>query len=137
MYQEQNGMRRAVSGGFKVTGNGAGFSVGDYDRSRPLVIDPAIINYSTYLAGDGNDRVNGIAADADGNAYAVGWTESELFAVKNAYQAGQNNDSDEAFVTKFNADGSQLIWSTYLGGGEGIDPCEGECGIRNEEGAYG
>lgn len=136
IYQEENGMRRAVSGGFKVDGNAAGFSVGDYDRSRPLVIDPAIISYSTYLAGEANDRVHGIAADADGNAYAVGWTESELFPVKNAYQAGQNNNGAEAFVTKFNADGTQLIWSTYLGGGDGIDPC-GECGIRNEDGAYG
>jgi hypothetical protein len=136
IYQEVDGMRRAVSGGFKVNGTRAAFSVGDYDRSRPLVIDPAIISYSTYLAGESDDQVHGIAADSDGNTYAVGWTESELFPVKNAYQAGQNNDSAEAFVTKFNADGSQLIWSTYLGGGDGIDPC-GECGIRADEGAYG
>jgi len=116
IYQEENGVRRAVSGGFTVNGSGAGFSVGDYDPSRPLVIDPAIINYSTYLAGENNDRVHGIAADSDGNAYAVGWTESETFPVKNAYQAGQNNEVPQAFITKFNPDGSELIWSTYLGG---------------------
>ncbi len=116
IYQEVDGMRRAVSGGFKVNGNGAAFSVGDYDRSRPLVIDPAIINYSTFLAGEGDEQVHGIAADSDGNAYAVGWTESELFPVKNAYQAGQNNGAPQAFITKFSADGSQLVWSTYLGG---------------------
>jgi hypothetical protein len=116
LYQEVDGAKRAVSGGFITNGNGTRFSIGDYDRSRPLVIDPAIINYSTYLGGESNDRVHGIAADADGNAYAVGWTESETFPVKNGYQAGQNNDSDQAFITKFNADGSELIWSTYLGG---------------------
>src|SRR6266404_418196 len=97
IYQEENGVKRAVSGGFKAEGSRAGFSVGDYDRSRPLVIDPAIITYSTYLAGEDNDRVHDIAADADGNAYAVGWTESETFPVKDAYQPGQNHGSDEAF----------------------------------------
>jgi len=132
IYQDVDGIKHAVSGGFTTDGNGARFSIGDYDRSRPLVIDPAIINYSTYLAGENNDRVHGIAADADGNAYAVGWTESEIFPVKNAYQAGQNNDSDQAFITKFNADGSQLIWSTYLGGsGQQVD------GPLVGDGAYG
>jgi Carboxypeptidase regulatory-like domain/Beta-propeller repeat len=132
IYQEVGGMRRAVSGGFTVNGNNAGFSVGDYDHSKALIIDPAIISYSTYLAGEDNDRVHGIAADSDGNAYAVGWTESEIFPVKNAYQAGQNNNAPQAFITKFSADGSQLIWSTYLGG-SGISTEGGAAG----EGAYG
>ena len=131
IYQEVDGVRRAVSGGFTATGNRAGFAVGDYDRSRPLVIDPAIISYSSYLGGENNDRGHDIAADGDGNAYVVGWTESEAFPTKNAYQPGNNNDSDEAFVTKFNPDGSQLIWSTYLGGG--ISNSEGSPG----DGAYG
>ena len=103
----------------------------NYDQSRPLIIDPAIITYSTYLAGENNDRVHDIKADADGNAYAVGWTESETFPTKDAYQPGQNFGSDEAFITKFNPDGSQLIWSTYLGGGWTLDgpPSEGAYGV--------
>lgn len=131
IYQEENGSKRAVSGGFTTNGTRAGFSVGDYDHSRPLIIDPAIIRYSTYLAGELNDRVHDIVADADGNAYAVGWTDSELFPTKNAYQPGQNFGSEEAFITKFNADGSQLIWSTYLGGGDTLDapPSEGAYGV--------
>jgi Carboxypeptidase regulatory-like domain/Beta-propeller repeat len=135
IYQELNGSRRAVSGGFTTQGNRAGFSVGEYDQSRPLIIDPAIITYSSYLAGEDNDRVHDIKADADGNAYAVGWTESELFPTKDAYQSGQNNDTDEAFITKFNADGSQLIWSTYLGGGQG--QFQGEGFTSADDGAYG
>jgi len=59
-------------------------------------IDPAIILYSTYLAGEEKDRVHDIAADADGDAYAVGWTDSELFPTKNAYQPGENFDTEEA-----------------------------------------
>lgn len=135
IYQEIDGVKRAVSGGFTTNGNRAGFSVGEYDRSRPLVIDPAIITYSTYLAGESNDRVHDIAADEDGNAYAVGWTESELFPTKDGYQAGQNNDSDEAFITKFNADGTALIWSTYLGGGQSTFVGEGS--LDADDGAYG
>src|SRR5438067_4103968 len=137
IYQEVNGMKRAVSGGFTTNGNRAGFSVGDYDRSRPLVIDPAIITYSTYLAGEDNDRVHDIAADADGDAYAVGWTESETFPVKDAYQSGQNNNTDEAFVTKFNPDGTELIWSTYLGGGQGQIDFNTEGTATADDGAYG
>lgn len=138
IYQEVDGVRRAVSGGFSATGSRAGFSVGDYDHSRPLVIDPAIITYSTYLAGEDDDRVHDIVADADSNAYAVGWTVSELFPTKNAYQSGQNGDTEEAFITKFNPDGTQLIWSTYLGGGDAFDSCGGDCGPPPaNEGAYG
>jgi carboxypeptidase family protein/beta-propeller repeat-containing protein len=136
IYQEVDGAKRAVSGGFTANGNRAGFSVGDYDRSRPLVIDPAIKTYSTYLGGENNDRVHDIVADADGNAYAVGWTESDTFPTKDAYQPGQNGSADEAFITKFNADGSQLIWSTYLGGGQGQPNGDGGF-LSANDGAYG
>jgi hypothetical protein len=131
IYQEVDGMKRSVTGGFKVNGNHAGFTVQDYDRSRPLIIDPAVITYSTYLAGEAEDRVHEIAADADGNAYAVGWTSSDDFPTKNAYQPGQNSQSEEAFITKFNPDGTALIWSTYLGGGVTVDasPSEGAYGV--------
>ena len=134
LYQELNGLKQPVSGAFITAGNRAGFSVGQYDRNRPLVIDPAIISYSTYLGGELEDRAHAIAADADGNAYVVGWTFSETFPVKNAYQAGQNNDSDEAFITKFTPDGSQLVWSTYLGG-SGV--FNGEIEENFGDGAYG
>ncbi|HEX4631343.1 MAG TPA: SBBP repeat-containing protein [Chthoniobacterales bacterium] len=138
IYQQVDGVKRAVSGGFTTMGSRAGFTVGDYDRSKPLLIDPAIITYSTYLAGESDDRVHDIVADADSNAYAVGWTSSELFPTKDAYQPGQNNDSEEAFITKLNPDGTQLIWSTYLGGGDAFDECGGDCGPPPaNEGAYG
>ncbi|MFL6588887.1 MAG: SBBP repeat-containing protein, partial [Chthoniobacterales bacterium] len=130
IYQELNGTKRAVSGGFTATGNHAGFTVGNYDRSRPLLIDPPIITYSTYLAGEEDDRVHDIKADADSNAYVTGWTQSDQFPTKNAYQPGNNSFTDEAFITKFNPDGTQLIWSTYLGGGFSLNENGGD-------GAYG
>jgi hypothetical protein len=130
IYQEVNGVKREVGGGFTTNGNRAGFRVGDYDRSRPLLIDPLIETYATYLGGELDDRVHDIAGDADGDAYAVGWTHSEAFPTKNAYQSGEDFDSEDAFITKFNPDGTALIWSTYLGGGLSIDE-------SGDDGAYG
>jgi hypothetical protein len=74
--------------------------------------------YSTYLGGTGGaDIGRAIAADADGNAYVVGDTFSADFPIKDAFQPtfGDGGHSD-AFVTEFNADGSALVFSSYLGG---------------------
>ena len=50
--------------------------VGRYDRSRPLVLDPAVLVYAGYIGGAGDDVAAGIAVDAAGNAYVVGSTNS-------------------------------------------------------------
>ena len=74
------------------------------------------LGYSTYLGGNSTDRGVGIAVDVSGNAYVAGVTLSPNFPTANAIQAthGLNND---AFVTKLNSQGSALVYSTYLGGG--------------------
>ena len=71
--------------------------------------------YSTYLGGSGNDAASGIAVDSSGNAYVTGLTRSYDFPLAAPYQAGLSGGQD-AFVTKLNAGGSTLIYSTYLGG---------------------
>ena len=80
--------------------------------------------YSTYLGGSDADNIAGIAVDAAGNVYLTGYTQSKNFPTANAIQAGLS-DGQHAFVTKINAAGSALVYSTYLGGsasetGEGI-----------------
>ena len=69
--------------------------------------------YSTYLGGGENDVGRGIALDADGNAYVAGATLSTDFPTVNSLQ-GKSGNSDP-FVTKVNAAGSALLYSTYLG----------------------
>lgn len=58
MYQEINGQRSHVAGGYLLRrGNEVRFRIGAYDHTRPLVIDPVLV-YSTYLGGSvGGPRI--------------------------------------------------------------------------------
>jgi len=76
---------------------------------------PLTLVYSTYLGGSINDEANGIAVDSSGNAYVTGYTASTDFPTMNPYQATLKGHMT-VFVTKFNAAGSALLYSTYLGG---------------------
>jgi hypothetical protein len=116
VYQEIGGQRQTVAGRYVLRGRGrVGFSVAEYDRSQTLVIDPTLV-YSTYLGGSGADGGNAIAVDASGNAYVAGLTLSSDFpSTPGALQTTSGGDYD-VFVTKLNAAGSALVYSTYLGG---------------------
>jgi hypothetical protein len=73
--------------------------------------------YSTYLGGSGDESGSGIAVDASGNAYVTGFTQSSNFpTTTGVFQTGLHGPTD-AFVSKLNAAGSALVYSTYLGGG--------------------
>lgn len=76
------------------------------------------IIYSTYLGGKGYDFGNGIAVDTSGNAYITGSTGSSDFPTASAIFEKNAGDTD-AFITKLNASGSSIIYSTYLGGSGG------------------
>jgi hypothetical protein len=126
LYQDVNGVRQPVAGGFRLEGPGrVGFQVGAYDPSQPLVIDPVIppptrhglgLDYSTYLGGTGDEDGFSIAVDSAGNAYVTGQTASMDFpTTSRAYQKTLKGLSN-AYVAKINAGGTALVYSTYLGG---------------------
>ena len=71
--------------------------------------------YATYLGGSDHDVVADIAVDSAGAAYVSALTRSSDFPTVNAFQPANKGGSD-AVVAKLSADGSQLIYSTYLGG---------------------
>jgi hypothetical protein len=183
LYQSIGGDQRKIAGGFqKVSGGCIGFWTAEYDHTRPLVIDPAILlsgyfggssednitaigvdavnnivtagwtssnnlpasngarahyggsvdafvasflpnggglNYCTYLGGSGDDRAFGLAIDSARNVYITGWTSSTNFPLIGAIQTRLGGTRD-AFVTKLNAAGNALVYSTYLGG-SGVD----------------
>jgi Calx-beta domain-containing protein/beta-propeller repeat-containing protein/uncharacterized protein DUF4214 len=82
--------------------------------------DGADMVYSTLLGGSSTDTSTGIALDTTGNAYVVGWTDSADFPVRNAFQSTLRGFPN-AFVTKLNATGSDLLYSTFLGGSGNFD----------------
>ncbi len=73
--------------------------------------------YSTYLGGSALDHGIAIAVDTSGNAYVTGSTGSTNFPIANALQSANAGNGD-AFITKLNAAGNTLVYSTYLGGGD-------------------
>ena len=119
IYQALNGVRQSVTGQFVLMGDHqVGFEIGTYDQSRTLVIDP-ILSYSTYLGGSSSERGNAITVDVDGNAYITGYTRSANFpTTAGALQSanGGASQTQDVFVTKLNAAGTALVYSTYLGG---------------------
>jgi hypothetical protein len=105
IYQDIGGTRQTIGGGYILEGsNQIGFRVSEYDRARPLVIDP-VLAYSTYLGGSGDDSGRDIVVDAGGNAYVVGLRPSVGFPETLEF---------DAYVAKFNASGA-LLWTTDVG----------------------
>jgi hypothetical protein len=118
VYQVTGGQRQPVSGRFALDSGLVRFDVGAYDRSRPLVIDPLELGYSTFLGGSpGADYGKAIALDGGGNAYATGYTDSANFpTTPGGFDATFNGGEYDVFVAKLNAGDSGLVYASYLGG---------------------
>ena len=84
-------------------------------RLDPATGDPV---YITLLGGSGTDQVYGLAVDAAGAAYVTGWTNHSSFPRTAGVVDNQGGGSWEGFVAKFSPDGTQLAYSTFLGGNE-------------------
>lgn len=114
--------KHLVNSSFVLEANNVvAFQLDSYDRTQPLVIDP-VLSYSTYLGGTANDYATAIAVDSSGSTYVTGYTTSSNFPITpGAYQTtcsgGTCSSTNiDAFVTKLNASGTALEYSTYLGG---------------------
>jgi hypothetical protein len=112
-WQVIDGVRREAGGRFTIDRHRrVHVAVPDYDRARPLVIDPILV-YSTFLGGTNYDRAGDISVDAAGNVYVSGATYSDDFPVQSPL-VGRASGYD-CFLTKF-APGGALVYSTYYGG---------------------
>lgn len=91
-----------------------GFSVGEYDRNRTLVIDPLLAG--TFIGTEYEDLYS-IAIDSDGNVFVSGTTDAIDFPTSvGAYQTEFAGGSDDFFISKFDSELTDLLASTYLGG---------------------
>ncbi len=117
-YQVINGKRQAVEIAFTKRGKSPhifGFKVSRYDKNYDLIIDPMVIAFSTYLGGSGDDVITGLTLNDAGAIYVAGFTGSFDFPTMDAYKGTMAGETD-AFVSKLSANGSALVFSTYLGG---------------------
>ncbi|MBI5756026.1 MAG: SBBP repeat-containing protein [Nitrospirae bacterium] len=93
------------------------------NKAHPLIIDPTLV-YSTYLGGSIGDRGIGIATDTSGNVYITGYTQSTNFPIASPIYGIHGGGLYDAFVTKINASGNAIIYSTFIGG-NGIEEGRG------------
>jgi hypothetical protein len=108
---------REIAGRFVERPGGWGIEVGSYDPTQPLVIDPLV--YSTYIGGSDWDYGYAIAVDGSGYAYVTGYTRSTNYDVTPGAFQTTNGGVPDVFVTKVNATGTALVYSTYIGGSGG------------------
>ena len=120
-YQEEGGVRREVLVQYELGSDGeVGFRLGRYDRGRPLVIDP-VLTYSANGIGG-----LAVAVDREGNAYVTGIANPAFLTSSGAFQSlhseGECYDGPnlvrcpDVLLAKLNAEGTELIYSTFLGG---------------------
>jgi Beta-propeller repeat len=126
-YQESGGQRTEVGSRYALAASedgSFGFALSDYDRTKLLVIDPAVFVYASYLGGAGEDRASAVAVDASGAAYITGDTTSSESTFPTGTGFGfipgvdrtHNGGGYDAFVAKVHPSGTGLEYVTYVGG---------------------
>ena len=122
-YQEDGGAKKEVASHFAIKDGRVSFELAKYDTTKDLVIDPGVI-FITYLGGLLNDSVNAVAianptltiTSAPSAYFVTGTTNSTNFPTTTGVVNAAATGAGDVFVTKISFTGSQILWSTYLGG---------------------
>jgi uncharacterized protein (TIGR03437 family) len=112
---------RRVAARYRLHADGTvGFDLAAYDRTQPLTIDP-VMNYLSYLGNRGGEVAGRSAVDAQGNIYVVGATSDPSYPVTPGavIPTGTGFNPSNIVISKLDPTGTRLLYSTYLGGGEG------------------
>ena len=105
-WQEIGGEKHTVQASYVVAADGSvGFSLGTYDPSQPLVIDPTL-TYSSYLGNPFADGMYAIAMDSAGNIYVTGTNQPDPYTL------------GDLVVYKINADASAIVYTALLVGND-------------------
>lgn len=114
VYQEVDGRRQTIDGHFVLSNhNEVSFAVGDYDRTRPLVIDPSLGMF-TYFGGTGTDEIKSIAVTSPSGLTFYGGltTSASLPGEQNTYGGG----AADAFVSVTGPNAASVLLTLFLGG---------------------
>lgn len=131
-YQELNGKKIEVPCEFQLKNNTIQFKLGNYNPNLPLVIDPDLI-FATYNGATTDNFGMTATYGYDGTAYSSGIIFGNQMPIpdNNTYDITSNFTVSYAgfgrtdvFVTKYSSDGSQMLWSTFLGGGNDLSGTE-------------
>ena len=120
VYQQIGNEKKEVAGGYQILDNGeAAFRLASYDRQHALVVDPTV-EFTTFLEGNSQDIVEGLAVDSQGNSYVTGQTLSTNFP--NFFGPAPAKDCAHGcpswiFVTELSPTG-EVENSTLIGGSE-------------------
>ena len=107
---------------FPVLSSSRGFS-GSVEAFVAKISPAGALEWASFIGGSGDDRALSIGVDPQGNSYLVGYTASGNFPVLGALQVTKSGGRD-VFVTKINAAGSAIVYSTFWGG-SGNDQANG------------
>jgi len=135
-YQVIEGEKVKIKAKFnRIKDNTFGFHLNEYNKNYELIIDPLVLVYSTFLGGSGDESGRSIAVDSEGAVYVAGYTSSVNFPTKNPIQGSKAGGYD-TFVTKINASGTALVYSTYLGGSGDELRCTTYIAVDSEGAVY-
>ncbi len=114
-WQNPGTRRQPVGSRAVVRGsNQIAFSLGRYNHSASLTIDPTLV-FSTYLGGTQYTGIDSVVVDSQGNSYVTGWSDSPDYPVMPPGSSSFRGGDDDIVVSKFDPSG-QLLFSTYIGG---------------------
>ena len=115
-YQKKSDdSKQTVNSSFVLTGNKLKLNIGEYDKSKVLVIDPlTLVNTLELVSNDTYDTFYDLSTTANGDIYFCGQVPSSSFT----HATGSYNGSTEAVVGKINSDLWSYDWITFFGGSE-------------------
>lgn len=117
-FQEGPNGRTEVACVYKIRKGTIGFEFPqNYDRTAELVIDPVLI-FSTFTGATQDNWGFTATYDSDGNGYAGGIVFGFGYPTVGAFQTGFGGGTIDVSISKFNYNGTSLVYSTYLGGSE-------------------
>lgn len=118
-YQEGTNGEEEIHCRYHINGNEVSFSLDEYDKLRPLIIDPTLI-FSTYTGSKADNWGTTATYDSYKNAYTAGVVFDIHYPTSTgAYDTtfhGQSNNVCDVGIFKFDPTGSQRLFATYLGG---------------------